>query len=166
MCHLNIFRFKPYQLNPAEDLGNLPAHLTQSEITANVFDPELLGDLFNSANPPLTGREGWITAVVAKASCIAPENLARKNLKHSTGHRTSDTVIRILLDSGSDGDLTQITTETLRNPPTSPVRHWWILSAISKVCLSNIPTNQSNFLKFSRIWILDGLRILTSQNSS
>ena len=28
-----------------------------------------------------------------------------KNLKHSTGCHTSNTVIKILLDSGSDGDL-------------------------------------------------------------
>ena len=92
-------------LNPAEDLGNLPADLTQSEITAELSDPKLSGDLFNSVNPPLTGKEGRVTAVVAKARCIATENQARKNLEHSTGRCTSDTVIRILLDSGSDGDL-------------------------------------------------------------
>ncbi len=56
-------------------------------------------------NPPLTGKEGQVTAVVAKARCIATENPARKNLEHSTGCRTSDTVIRILLDIGSDSDL-------------------------------------------------------------
>ncbi len=53
----------------------------------------------------MTGKEGWVTAVVAKACCTVTENQACKNLEHSTGHRTNNTVIRILLDSGSDGDL-------------------------------------------------------------
>ena len=104
-------------MNPAEDLGNLPADLTQSEITAELSDPELSGDLFNSVNPPLTGKEGRVTAVVAKARCIATENQARKNLEHSTGRRTSDTVIRILLDSGSDGDLLFHEKGTVRHFP-------------------------------------------------
>ena len=70
-------------MNPAEDLGNLPADHTQSEITAELSDPELSGELFNSVNSPLTGNEGQVTAVVAKARCIATENLAHKNLERS-----------------------------------------------------------------------------------
>ena len=89
-------------LNLAEELGNLPANLTQSETIAELSDPELSGDLFNSVNPPLTGKEGRVTTVVAKARYKATENPARKNIEHSTGRRTSNTVIRILLDSGSD----------------------------------------------------------------
>ncbi len=38
-------------LNPAEELGDLPANLTQSETFAELSDPELSGDLFNSVNP-------------------------------------------------------------------------------------------------------------------
>jgi hypothetical protein len=33
--------------NLAEDRGNLPAETTQSEITAELLDPKLPGDLFN-----------------------------------------------------------------------------------------------------------------------
>ena len=91
--------------NPAEDLGNFPAELTQSEITAELLDPNLSGDLFNSVNSPLTGKEGRVTTVVAKARHRTTENPARKNIEHSTGRRTSNTVINILLDSGSDDDL-------------------------------------------------------------
>jgi hypothetical protein len=83
-------------LNPAEDLGNLPADHTQSEISAKLSDPELVGDRFNSVNSPLTGKEGQVTAVVAKAHCIVTENPARKNFEHSTGCCTSNTVINIL----------------------------------------------------------------------
>jgi hypothetical protein len=76
-------------LNQAENLVNLPADLTQSEITAELSDRKLSGDLFNSVHPPLTGKEGWVTAVVAKALCIATENQARENLEHSTGRHTN-----------------------------------------------------------------------------
>ena len=53
----------------------------------------------------MTGKEGPVTTVVAKARNKANENPARKNHKQSTGRRTSNIVIKILLDSGSDGDL-------------------------------------------------------------
>jgi hypothetical protein len=56
-------------------------------------------------NPLSTGNEGRVTTVVAKARNKATENPARKNHEQSTGRRTSNTVIKILLDSGSDGDL-------------------------------------------------------------
>jgi hypothetical protein len=88
----------------AEDLGNLLANNTQSEITAKLSDPELPGAFLNSVNPPLTGKEGQITAVIAKARYVATENLAHRSLEHSPSHRTSNTVIKILLDSGLDGD--------------------------------------------------------------
>jgi hypothetical protein len=104
-------------LNPAEDLGNLPADHIQSEITAELSDPELSGDHFNSVNSPLTGKEGRVTAVVAKTHCIATANPARKNFEHSTGRRTSNTVIKVLLDSGSDGDLLFHEKGTVRHFP-------------------------------------------------
>ena len=117
-------------MNPAEDLGNLPAEHTQSEITAELSDPELSGDLFNSVNSPLTGKEGRVTAVVAKARCIATENPARKNFEHSTGRRTSNTVIKVLLDSGSDGDLLFHEIGTVRHFPylTRQVPKSWHMS--------------------------------------
>ena len=64
------------RLNPVEDLGNLSAELIQSEITAKLSDPKLLGDLFNSVNPPLTGKEGRVITVVAKACHRTIENPA------------------------------------------------------------------------------------------
>ncbi len=91
-------------LNPAEDLGNLPAEPTQSQITAKLSDPKLSGDLFNSVNLPSTGKEGQVTTVVTKACHKMTENPVHKNIKHSTGHCTSNTVIKIILDSGSNGD--------------------------------------------------------------
>ena len=38
-------------LNLADELGNLPANLTQSETIAKLSDPELSGDLLNSVTP-------------------------------------------------------------------------------------------------------------------
>ena len=51
--HANITFSDPNNtsLNPAEDLGNHPVELTQSEITSKLLDPKLLGDLFNRVNP-------------------------------------------------------------------------------------------------------------------
>jgi hypothetical protein len=50
-------------LNLAEGLGNLPTETTQSEITAELSDPELSGDLFNSVNPPSTGKERRVSTL-------------------------------------------------------------------------------------------------------
>jgi len=68
-------------------------------------EPKLSDDLFNSVNSPSTGKEGRVTTVLAKARHRMTENPARKNIKHSTGRHTSNTVIKILLESGSDSDL-------------------------------------------------------------
>ena len=38
-------------LNPAKDLGNHLADPTQNEITAELLDPEMSGDLLNSVTP-------------------------------------------------------------------------------------------------------------------
>ena len=92
-------------MNPAKDLGNLSSDHTQSEITAKLSDRKLLGDFLNSVNSPLTGKEGQVTTGVAKPCYIATENPAGKSFKHSKGHCTSSTVIKILLDNGSYGYL-------------------------------------------------------------
>ena len=111
-------------------MKNLVANKIQCEITAELSDPELSGELFNSVNSPLTGNEGRVTAVVAKARCIATENPARKNLEHSTGCCTSNTVIKILLVSGSDGDLLFHGKGTVRHFPylTRRVQKSWHMS--------------------------------------
>jgi hypothetical protein len=90
--HANITFSDPNNtsLNPAEDLGNHPVELTQSEITSKLLDPKLLGDLFNSVNPPSTGKEGWVTTVGVKACNRMTKNPACKIIEHSTGCRTSN----------------------------------------------------------------------------
>ena len=79
---------------------------TQSEITAELSDPELSGAFLISANSSFKSKkEGRVTAVVAKARYKATENQAQQRFKHSAGSRPSNTVIKVLLDSGPDGDL-------------------------------------------------------------
>jgi len=51
-------------------------------------------------------QEGGVTAVVAKARYHrATENQSKQRFEHSARSRPSNMVIKVLLDSGSDGDL-------------------------------------------------------------
>ena len=80
---------------------------TKSELTAELSDPELSGALLNSVNCSFKStQEGGVTAVVAKARYHrVTENQAKQKFKHSARSHTSNTIIKVLLDSGSDGDL-------------------------------------------------------------
>ena len=49
--------------------------------------------------------EGRVTAVVAKVSYQATDDKTHQRIKHSAGRCTSNSVIKVLLDSGSDDDL-------------------------------------------------------------
>ncbi len=54
----------------------------------------------------MTGKEGWFIAVVAKARYQrATKNQTKQRVKHSARSCPSNAVIKILLVSGSDGDL-------------------------------------------------------------
>ena len=79
----------------------------QSEITAKLLDPKLSGAFLNSVNSSFKSKkEGRVTAVVAKARYHeATENQAKLRFKHSARSRPSNAVIKVLLDSGSDGNL-------------------------------------------------------------
>ena len=80
---------------------------TQSELTAKLSDPELSGALLNSVSSSFNNeQEGGVTAVVAKARYHrATENQPKQRFEHPARSRPSNTVIKVLLDSGSDGDL-------------------------------------------------------------
>ena len=71
------------------------------------MDPELSGAHLNSVNSSFNSeQEGKVTAVVAKTSYhIATENQAKQRVKHSARSHPRNAVIKVLLDSGSDGDL-------------------------------------------------------------
>ncbi len=92
-----------------QDSKNLAAKTcinTQSVLTAKLLDPELSGALLNSVSSSFNNKqEGRVTAVVAKAKYhIATEIQGKQRVKHSTRSRPSNTVIKVLLDSGSDGN--------------------------------------------------------------
>ena len=53
----------------------------------------------------LADLEGRVTAVVAKVKYKATESRARRKINHPGRHCTSNNIIKVLLDSGSDGDL-------------------------------------------------------------
>jgi hypothetical protein len=79
----------------------------QSEITAEMSDPVLSGALLNSVNSSFKSeQEGRVTAVVAKARYQkATKNQAQQRFEQSTRSCPSNTVIKVLLNSRSDGDL-------------------------------------------------------------
>ena len=66
-----------------------------------------MGALFNSVNSSFNSeQEGRVTAVVAKAKYhIATKNQAKQRVNHSARSHPSNAVIKVLLDSGSDGNL-------------------------------------------------------------
>jgi hypothetical protein len=80
---------------------------TPSEITADLSAPELLGPFLRSVSSSFSNeQEGRVTAVVAKARYQkATQNQAKQRVEHSARSRLSNAVIKILLDSGSDGYL-------------------------------------------------------------
>ena len=80
---------------------------TQSEITAKLLDPELLGVILNSVSSSFKSKkEGRVNTVVAQARYYqVTKNQAPQKFKQSAGSNPSNTVIKVLLDSGSDGDL-------------------------------------------------------------
>jgi hypothetical protein len=80
---------------------------TQSEITAEMSDPELSDALLNSVSSSFSSeQEGRVTAVVAKARYQrVTKNHTKQHFEHSARSCPSNAVIKVLLDSGSDGDL-------------------------------------------------------------
>jgi hypothetical protein len=64
------------------------------------------GAFLNSVNSSFKSeKEGRVTAVVGKARYKATENQAQQRFEHSARSRPSRTIIKVLLDSGPDGDI-------------------------------------------------------------
>ena len=64
------------------------------------------GAFLNSVNPSFKSKkEGRVTAVVAKARYKATDNQAQQRFEHSARSHPSNRVIKLLLDSGPDGDI-------------------------------------------------------------
>ncbi len=82
---------------------------TKSEITAKMSDPKMLSAHLNMWAPSSSfsnEQEGMVTAVVAKARYQkVTENQTKQRFEHSARSHPSNAVIKVLLDSGSDGDL-------------------------------------------------------------
>ena len=76
----------------------------QSEITAKLLDPKLSGALLNSVYFSFK-KEGRVTAVVAQARYHkVTQNQTKKRFEHSARSHPCNEVIKVLLDSGPDGD--------------------------------------------------------------
>jgi hypothetical protein len=93
-----------HQQDQQKDLVAKNCKKTQSEITAKLSGPKMLCAFLNSVNSPLR-KKGRVTAVVAKARYKATKDQAQQRVKHSAWCRPSNTVIKVLLDSGPYGDI-------------------------------------------------------------
>ena len=80
---------------------------TQPEVTAELSDTKMLGAHLNNVSSSFSNKqEGRVTAVVAQARYQrATKNQTKQKVEHSARSRPSNAVIKVLLDSGSDGDL-------------------------------------------------------------
>ena len=92
-----------HQQDQQKDLVAKYCKETQSEIIAKLSDPEMSGAFLNSVNSPLRNK-GRVTAIVAKARYKTTENQAQQRVEHSAQCHPSNTVIKVLLDSGPYGD--------------------------------------------------------------
>jgi hypothetical protein len=92
-----------------QDSKNLVAKTanTQSEITAKLSDPKPSDAHLNSVSSSFNSKkEGRVTAVVAQARYHkATENQTKQRFEHSSRSHPNNTVIKVLLDSGSDVNL-------------------------------------------------------------
>ena len=95
------------------NLSNLMLSPTQQSLAAtwttaqtrenNAITQESYQTLDDASTLP--DQEGRVTAVVAKVKYAATKSQAQKKIKHLDRHCTSNNIINVQKDSGSDGDL-------------------------------------------------------------
>ena len=87
-----------------------------------------MGALLNSVSSSFKSKKGRVTAVVVKARYHkVTKNQTPQRFEHSAGSCPSNTVIKVLLDSGSDGDVMFHEKEASLHLPylTRQVPHSW-----------------------------------------
>ncbi len=103
-----LWRNKDLQnLNDALSKLNGNNNNTQPEVTAKLLDPEMSGAHLNNVNSSFSHeQEGRVTAVITQARYQrATRNQTKQRVEHSARTCPSNAVIKVLLDSGSDGNL-------------------------------------------------------------
>ena len=89
-------------LSPTQE--NLAANRTTAQASESNDDTQESYQTLDDVST-LADSEGRVTAVVAKVKYEATESRARRNIEHPGRRCTSNNIIKVLLDSGSDGDL-------------------------------------------------------------
>ncbi len=89
-------------LSPTQE--KLAANRTIAQVSKSNDDTQESHQTLDDASA-LAESEGRVTAVVAKVKYEATKSRARRKIKHPGRHCTSNNIIKLLLDSGSDGDL-------------------------------------------------------------
>ena len=60
--------------------------------------------LYVQSASPYQEKQEQVTAILVNVKYIAAKNQAHQKIKHSSWHCTSKNIIKVLLESGSDGD--------------------------------------------------------------
>ena len=89
-------------LSPTQE--NLAANQTTAQAGENNDDTQESYQTLDDASA-LADSEGRVTTVMAKVKNKATESRARRKFEHPGRRCTSNNIIKVLLDSGSDGDL-------------------------------------------------------------
>ena len=97
----NVFN-SDHVLSPTQE--NLTANQTTVQASEN-NDVTQESDLTLDDASTLSDSEGCVTAVVATVKYEATKSQAHRKSKHPGRRCTSDNIIKVLLDSRSDGDL-------------------------------------------------------------
>ena len=89
-------------LSPTQE--NLAANRTTVQASESNYDTQESHQTLDDASA-LTDSEGRVAALVAKVKYEATKSRARRKIEHPGRCCTSNNIIKVLLDSGSDGDL-------------------------------------------------------------
>ncbi len=89
-------------LSPTQE--NLAANRTIAQASKSNDETKESHQTFDDASA-LSESEGRVTAIVAKVKYEATKSRVRRKIEHPGRHCTSNNIIKVLLDSGFDGDL-------------------------------------------------------------
>ena len=88
--------------SPSKTINTIKTEITSEGTNSDSLPPSRQGD---STNMSSSNDKGQVTAVIGIVRYNATKHCAHQRSKQPGWHCSSDQILRVLLDSGSDGDL-------------------------------------------------------------